>query len=975
MGPRKSGVEIIGDVSWGAHFCQFYETKQDLIDTLVPYFVAGLESNEFCMWVTSEPLGVEDATQALRESVPDIDRRMMEGQIEIIHHTDWYLLGGAFDGQRVLNGWVQKLEAALARGYEGLRLTGNTFWLEKDDWQDFTDYEEAVNSVIGSYRMLALCTYSVDKCGAGEIADVVANHEFAMMKRRGEWTIIENSTARQAKQALQTALDQLEATNEELVAGSEELATTNDELRVTEEELRGEIEQRRLVEQALGESERRVRLRLDSILSPEGDMGELELADILDTEPIQSLMDSFYELAHIPMAIIDLKGKVLVGVGWQDICTKFHRVHPETCRHCIESDTQLTQGVPPGESRLYRCENNMWDVSTPIMVGGEHVGNLFSGQFFFDDEPLDYDLFRSQARQYGFDEGDYIAALERVVRLSRKSLDEAMAFFMKLAEMLSKLSYSNIKLARSLSEREALTEALKEQRDLLTATASNTRAHLVYLDRDFNFIWVNPAYAEACARTQEEFVGHNHFEFYPHEENQAIFERVRDTGIPFETREKPFVFPDHPEWGVTYWDWTLTPVIGIDGTTRSLVFSLMDVTHDVVARHEIERLRAEAESRAAEMESVFSSLADGLAIFSAEGKILLANKAARTILGAPDDMPLDAVAAQYRLCTLDGEPLTVEQYGSRRALRGEHIKDERFMLVTPWTEVVVAESASPILDSSGRAIGATVLFRDQTDRVAFELERQQLLEREHHIAEVLQQALIPDTSYNIPGCDIAVRYEAALKEAEVGGDFYDVFDLGDNKIGILIGDVAGKGLAAAIQVAAARHSFRAYAYIDPRPGRVMTLVNDALCRNPQQDATFLTAFFAVLDQELGAITFANGGHETPVLRRTGGTVEELSLEGRALGVLEGYEYPDRGMILRPGDLVTMVTDGILEARNISKDMFGLRGMKSFLSERQRPSAADLADGLLAAAREHADGVLRDDAAILVFGLRREKKAR
>ena len=73
---------------------------------------------------------------------------------------------GTFDMDRVLNGWLEKLEQALARGFEGLRLTGNTAWLEKGDWQDFTDYEEAVNSVIGKHRMMALCTYSLDKCSA-----------------------------------------------------------------------------------------------------------------------------------------------------------------------------------------------------------------------------------------------------------------------------------------------------------------------------------------------------------------------------------------------------------------------------------------------------------------------------------------------------------------------------------------------------------------------------------------------------------------------------------------------------------------------------------------------------------------------------------------------------------------------------------------------------------------------------------------
>jgi len=214
-------------------------------------------------------------------------------------------------------------------------------------------------------------------------------------------------------------------------------------------------------------SEQRVRLKLDSILAPEGDIGNLELADIVDTKAIQELMDHFYKLARMPMAIIDRKGKVLVGAGWQDICTKFHRAHPETCRHCIESDTRLSSGVSPGDFKLYKCKNHMWDVATPILVGGQHMGNVFSGQFFFEGEPLEYELFRTQARQYGFDEKDYLAALERVPRLSREQMETGMAYFTKLAGMISKLSYSNIKLARSLTERDRLMESLNESREQL----------------------------------------------------------------------------------------------------------------------------------------------------------------------------------------------------------------------------------------------------------------------------------------------------------------------------------------------------------------------------------------------------------------------------------------------------------------------------------------------------------------------------
>ncbi|MFZ5449910.1 MAG: PocR ligand-binding domain-containing protein [Thermodesulfobacteriota bacterium] len=225
--------------------------------------------------------------------------------------------------------------------------------------------------------------------------------------------------------------------------------------------------ERRLAEAALRESEQRVRLKLESILSPEGDLGNLELADIIDVPTIQSLMDDFYELAHFPMSLIDLQGKVLVGVGWQDVCTKFHRTHPKTYRYCLESNTQLSQDVPPGEFRPYKCKNQMWNIATPIVIGGHHLGNLFSGQFFFEDESLDYGLFRSQARKYCFDEKAYLAALERVPRLSRETVNAGMAFLIKLANMLSLLSYSNIKLARTLTERAALTESLRESQERL----------------------------------------------------------------------------------------------------------------------------------------------------------------------------------------------------------------------------------------------------------------------------------------------------------------------------------------------------------------------------------------------------------------------------------------------------------------------------------------------------------------------------
>ena len=199
---RKTGVSIVGEVPWGTHFCQFYRTPQDLLDILVPFFVAGLENNEFCLWITAEPLEAGAARAALAAARPDLDDLIRKGQIEIIPHTERYLQGTTINLERVFDGWVKKLDSALAAGYEGLRLSGNTFWLEKKDWAAFTDYEAAVNGVISRHRMLAACTYSLDRCGADDILDVISNHRFALVRREGQWERVESVELIKAERTL-----------------------------------------------------------------------------------------------------------------------------------------------------------------------------------------------------------------------------------------------------------------------------------------------------------------------------------------------------------------------------------------------------------------------------------------------------------------------------------------------------------------------------------------------------------------------------------------------------------------------------------------------------------------------------------------------------------------------------------------------------------------------------------------------------
>ena len=209
---RKSGIRIIGDIGWGEHFCVFFQTKEDLLDTLVSYFEAGLNSNEFCTWVISEPINEKEAKTALRRGIPGFDRHLAAGHIEILRGREWYLNGDQFELTRIIKGWNGKLSNALAKGYDGMRLSGNAFWMQTRYWKGFSEYEHEIDRSLAGEKMIALCTYSLGASRATDVLDVARAHRFTVARRNGDWEFLETPELKKAKleiQRLNGALDVL----------------------------------------------------------------------------------------------------------------------------------------------------------------------------------------------------------------------------------------------------------------------------------------------------------------------------------------------------------------------------------------------------------------------------------------------------------------------------------------------------------------------------------------------------------------------------------------------------------------------------------------------------------------------------------------------------------------------------------------------------------------------------------------------
>ena len=451
---------------------------------------------------------------------------------------------------------------------------------------------------------------------------------------------------------------------------------------------------------------------------------EYRLPDLIDVFEIQKLLEDFYKVAGIPAAIIDLDGVVLVSSPWQRLCMDFHRVNTQTRCRCLESDTQLANSSIEGNTfSLHRCLNGLMDAASPIVIEGEHLANMFIGQFF--TEKPDMDFFLSQAGEFGFDKSAYLSAVSEIPVVVESSLPPILSFLSSFAVMVSKLGLKRIKQVQ-------------------------TEAELRDIERDLKR-------AQAVAKVGNWRIRVSHDELFWSDETYRIF------GVPLSTplyykEFLSFVHPDDRDMVNREWQQALHGKkydvehrIVVDGRVKwvreqaELEFfedgelsGAFGTVQDITDRKQIEGELLRAKN---EWERTFDSVPDLIAIMDTDHRIIRANRSLTERLGMKHEeylglrcyevihnMVCPAKGCPYSQSLKDGKEHTAE------------IHEERFggnFLV----------STTPLYDEQGIVSGSVHVARDITSqkRMEEELRRSRdelearVLERTAELTETLKK--------------------------------------------------------------------------------------------------------------------------------------------------------------------------------------------------------------------------------------------
>lgn len=330
----------------------------------------------------------------------------------------------------------------------------------------------------------------------------------------------------------------------------------------------------------------------------------IKLSDIINPEDLKSLLEDFYELTGIGMAITDLDGDILIKAGWQDLCTNYPLTcpsiqnHHNICRHENDTGDYVTDQNISIVIKFNKYIGRLRDISIPIKVGESCAGYILIGQFFFKDEDIDYEAFRQFAGKCGYNEMDYLKSIGEIPHYTREEIDSAVKFYSKLAGLISEMGYKNINLQKILSERDNLLDSLKKSESKMRKYIENAPEGIFITDKNGIFLEVNRAACDITGYSENELLGKHIIMFVPRSEHPLFREHIQKIN----------------EFGKTYLE---IPFIHKNGTIRiwsvdSIIISkdcYAGFTKDITERKLIEK---RVERLADDYEKVFNGLQEAM---------------------------------------------------------------------------------------------------------------------------------------------------------------------------------------------------------------------------------------------------------------------------------------------------------------------------------------------------------------------------
>ncbi len=357
-------------------------------------------------------------------------------------------------------------------------------------------------------------------------------------------------------------------------------------------------------------------------------------------------------------------------------------------------------------------------------------------------------------------------------------------------------------------------------------------------------------------------------------------------------------------------------------------------------------------------EGLVQSMAEGIAVTDAEGHITLVNPAAATLLGyAPEEL-----VGQRWTAIIPSDYLPIVEAANQSRVRGESDKYELELMHKDGRRIPVLVSGSPRFDAdTGHFAGTMAVFTDITQVLAH-----QKVEQELALAWQIQASFLPDVLPDVPGWQLTATLEPAR---ETSGDFYDLIPLANGRLGIVIADVAGKGMGAALYMAVSRTLIHIYAVeYDTQPELAFGAANGRILTDTHADL-FVTVFYGILDPVAGTLTYCNAGHNPPYLlsARNGDAVQTLVRTGIPLGIFDDMTWEQRTVHLAPGDMLVLYTDGVTEAQNAQETFFGKERLLEVVRTNLGQPAQNVQNALLAEVHEFVgDAPQFDDITLMVI---------